>query len=71
MQALLRKPSSRALVVAEAMEGNLNNVQQMGAYFKQELKLLQTYPSIKDVRGRGFLLGVEIDFPASSSVIIY
>jgi len=44
----------------------LDNVKEMGEYVKQGLlKLKEICPHIKDVRGRGLMLGVEFDVPVS------
>lgn len=53
------------LAVFDAFEkyGLIENCAQMGSYFKTELKKLAgAYPeSIKDVRGAGLLIGIELD----------
>lgn len=43
----------------------LENVARVGAYLQQELKsLTELYPAAKEVRGRGFIQGLELDVPA-------
>lgn len=44
--------------------GLVENARQMGEYFISRLKELQRkYPFIKEVRGKGLLLGLELEFP--------
>lgn len=53
------------IVLEEVFEnGLLEKVDELGKYFKEKLILLQNeFPNkIKDVRGRGFILGVELQF---------
>jgi acetylornithine aminotransferase len=48
----------------------LEKVRTMGEYFKSQLLGLQDrYPFILDVRGRGLMLGMELDFPGNEFVI--
>jgi predicted acetylornithine/succinylornithine family transaminase len=50
-------------------EGMLENCQRVGAYFLQRLKdLQQRYTFIKEVRGRGLMLGIQLDFPGNQFV---
>lgn len=43
----------------------LENVARVGAYLQQELKsLTELYAAAKEVRGRGFIQGLELDIPA-------
>ena len=43
----------------------LNNVKEMGAYLRGKLeKFVGKYDFVKEVRGRGLMLGVVLDFPA-------
>lgn len=43
----------------------LENVARVGAYLQQELKsLTELYPAAKEVRGRGFIQGLELEIPA-------
>jgi len=49
--------------------GFLGEVKEKGEYLMSRLKkLAEKYPSITEVRGRGLLVGVEVDFPASEAV---
>ena len=50
-------------------DGWLDHCQEMGAYFKGRLEGLQEkYRFIKDVRGRGLIIGVELDRPGAPVV---
>lgn len=50
-------------------DGWLDNCREMGTYFKEELlKLKEKYPFIKEVRGLGLIMGVELDRPGKSIV---
>jgi predicted acetylornithine/succinylornithine family transaminase len=45
-------------------ENLLSNVSKVGAYLSQELgQLVQGYAAAKEVRGRGFIQGIELDIP--------
>ena len=45
----------------------LSHVAKMGAYFMSQLKALQTLcPAINDVRGRGLMLGIDLDDTVSA-----
>ncbi len=53
-----------ALAVFAAMEeeGIIENVRRMGDYLQKQLKELQSdFPLIREVRGRGLMLGMELD----------
>ncbi|MCU7495023.1 MAG: acetylornithine/succinylornithine family transaminase [Ignavibacteria bacterium] len=59
------------VVLEEVFEnGLLEKVLENGIYFRQELlKLKEEFPeAIKDVRGKGYMLGVELNFEASGIV---
>ena len=45
----------------------LQHVQDVGAYFKERLEKLEN-PHIQEVRGRGLMLGVQLDMPAAPVV---
>ncbi len=45
----------------------LEHVQETGAYFKERLEALN-HPHIREVRGRGLMLGVQLDMPAGPVV---
>jgi acetylornithine aminotransferase len=47
----------------------LEGVRRVGEYLQQRLLVLKDrYPFIKEVRGRGLILGIELDFPGSEVV---
>ncbi len=53
-----------ALAVFEAMEeeGIIENVREMGGYLRQRLEeLAADFPPIREIRGRGLMLGLELD----------
>jgi predicted acetylornithine/succinylornithine family transaminase len=50
-------------------ENLLANVSKVGAYLSQELgQLVQGYAAAKEVRGRGFIQGIELDMPTRPMV---
>jgi acetylornithine/succinyldiaminopimelate/putrescine aminotransferase len=50
-------------------EGMLENCQRVGAHFMQRLaELQQRYAFIKEVRGRGLMLGIQLDSPGNQFV---
>ena len=60
-----------ALGVFKAMQKEhiLNNCQNMGKYFLEKLTLLKnTYSVIKEIRGLGLMLGVELNIPGKEIV---
>ena len=47
----------------------LEEVQKVGEYFRQRLMaLMEKYAFIREVRGRGLILGIELDFPGGEVV---
>ena len=47
----------------------LEEVQKVGEYFQQRLMaLMEKYAFIREVRGRGLILGIELDFPGGEVV---
>jgi predicted acetylornithine/succinylornithine family transaminase len=50
-------------------EGMLENCQKMGDYFLSQLEAIQKkYPFVKEVRGKGLILGMELNLDGSSIV---
>ena len=50
-------------------DGILENCREMGEYlFKELLNLKERYPFIKDVRGKGLIIGVELEFEGKKVV---
>jgi acetylornithine/succinyldiaminopimelate/putrescine aminotransferase len=50
-------------------EGMLENCQRVGAHFMQRIaELQQRYAFIKEVRGRGLMLGIQLEFPGNQFV---
>ena len=46
-------------------EGLLDNVRKVGSYLNHELKLLvERYAAAKEVRGRGFIQGIDLEIPS-------
>ena len=63
--------AAAALVVLETMlaPGFLENVRTVGDYFKERLNgLKKSYAFVKDVRGQGLILAMELDFPGAKVV---
>jgi acetylornithine/N-succinyldiaminopimelate aminotransferase len=59
-----------AIEFMDILEGLLPHIQQMGAYFQMKLQELgKRYKFIKEVRGRGLMLGVELDIPGKQIVL--
>ena len=55
-----------ALAVLDVMEDEhlVENAHRVGEYFLNQLRLLmETEPHIKDVRGRGLMIGIDFDIP--------
>lgn len=59
-----------ALECLDVMEELLPSIREVGAYFRAELRRLgETFSFVKEVRGEGLMLGMELDFPCKHSVI--
>jgi acetylornithine/N-succinyldiaminopimelate aminotransferase len=59
-----------AIEFMDILEGLLPHIQQMGAYFQMKLEeLAKRYKFIKEVRGRGLMLGVELNIPGKQVVL--
>ena len=59
-----------AIEFLDILEGLLPHIQQMGAYFQMKLQeLAKRYKFIKEVRGRGLMLGVELNIPGKQIVL--
>jgi len=58
-----------AALTAILEEGMLENCRKMGGYFLSELdKMKNKFPFIKEVRGKGLILGMELKMDGSSMV---
>ncbi len=54
--------AARAVFEAMEEEGIIENVREMGGYLRRQLEdLAADFPLIKEVRGRGLMLGMELD----------
>src|SRR6185436_5173373 len=49
-------------------EGILQHIRTVGAYFKSRLEELKDLPVVKEVRGEGFMLAVELNVPGKEVV---
>ena len=53
-----------------SQQGFLDRVQSVGDYFREQLlSLSRKYSFVREVRGRGLILGMELDFPGAEIVI--
>jgi acetylornithine/N-succinyldiaminopimelate aminotransferase len=53
-----------------SQQGFLDRVQSVGHYFREQLlSLSRKYSFVREVRGRGLILGMELDFPGAEIVI--
>jgi acetylornithine/N-succinyldiaminopimelate aminotransferase len=60
---------AKAVLKTLLEEGWIDHCRETGAYFKERLKgLAQKHDSIKDVRGLGLILGVQLDRPGAPVV---
>jgi len=58
-----------AAIKVLANEEFLSHVDEMGSYFLKKLSdFKKRYPSIKDVRGKGLMIAMEMDFPSNKIV---
>ena len=59
-----------ALEFFDILDGLLPSIQQLGAYFRQRLEDLKRHHHfIKEVRGQGLMIGVELDMPGKQFVL--
>jgi len=66
-------PLSCAVAISflETLDGLLDHVQQVGAYFRAQLESLASkHSSVREVRGLGLMLGIEIDSPDTAKAIV-
>ncbi|HEY8419232.1 MAG TPA: aspartate aminotransferase family protein [Clostridia bacterium] len=62
---------SAAMVVLKRLKsGLIDSVKEVGDYFYNKLLGLKKYPAVKDVRGKGLLLAVELDQKINSRDVI-
>jgi acetylornithine/N-succinyldiaminopimelate aminotransferase len=60
---------SKAVLTSLLKDGWLDHCQEMGEYFRGKLgELAKKHPTIKDIRGLGLIIGVEIDKPGAPIV---
>jgi len=60
---------SKAVLTSLLKDGWVDHCRAMGEYFKERLEgLKKTHPSVKDVRGLGLIVGVELDRAAAPIV---
>ncbi len=54
-----------------ATDGLLQHTQEMGLYFNEHLqKLAKTFPCIREVRGQGLMIGMELDTPERAKSVV-
>ncbi len=59
-----------ALEFFDILDELLPSISAVGGYFRMRLtELMQTFPFIKEVRGQGLMIGVELDFPCKQLVL--
>jgi predicted acetylornithine/succinylornithine family transaminase len=59
-----------ALEFFDILEGLLPSINTVGVYFRMRLtELMRDFPFIKEVRGQGLMIGMELDFPCKELVI--
>ena len=59
-----------ALEFLDLLEGLLPHIQEAGAYFRTKLEELQRrYSVIREVRGRGLMIGIELTIPGKQIVL--
>ena len=59
-----------ALDFLDILEGLLPHIEQAGAYFRGKLEALRSrFPFIKEVRGRGLMVGMDLSIPGKQIVL--
>jgi predicted acetylornithine/succinylornithine family transaminase len=59
-----------ALEFFDVLDELLPNISQMGSYFRMQLtEMMKRYSFIKEVRGVGLMIGVELEFPGKQIVL--
>jgi len=59
-----------AIEFLDILEGLLPHIQQMGDYFRARLEDLRNrYKFIQEVRGRGLMIGIELNMPGKQIVL--
>jgi len=59
-----------AIEFMDILEGLLPHIEEMGRYFRAALQELQTqFSFIREVRGQGLMIGVELSFPGKQIVL--
>jgi len=64
-------PAAAAIAAIKAIQedGLMRNAQKMGEYFVERLSELQkSHPVIKEVRGKGLMIGVELSKPIAAAI---
>ena len=66
-------PLSCAVAISflETLDDLLDHVQQIGAYFRAQLESLAAkHSSVREVRGLGLMLGIDLDSPDTAKVVV-
>jgi acetylornithine/N-succinyldiaminopimelate aminotransferase len=59
-----------ALEFFDILDELLPSINSVGSYFRMKLtELMRTFPFIKEVRGQGLMIGVELEFPCKQLVV--
>ena len=59
-----------ALEFFDILEGLLPSINAVGGYFRMRLtEMMRSFPFIKEIRGQGLMIGVELDFPCKQLVL--
>jgi len=60
-----------AIEFLRIIDGMMGHIRQLGDYFHAELETLKSkYPSIREVRGMGLMLGVELDSADAAKAVV-